>query len=203
MFDYKKFSELIKKSNHTSATLSKELKNQGIKISKDTIDAYRKGAILNPPIDKLSLIANIIRVKTSLFLDDENETKIRTIPLIGLASCGIPQEYDLNGYEPVPVSEDIYEDGMYAVKAEGDSMSTKINNGDIVYCNMNRQIDNGNIVHYSLNGESGIKRYKINERGDIISLVPINSEYDIITVHADDNANLKMARVVGSVDMDY
>ena len=203
MFDYKKFSELIKKSNHTSATLSKELKNQGIKISKDTIDAYRKGAILNPPIDKLSLIANIIRVKTSLFLDDENETKIRTIPLIGLASCGIPQEYDLNGYEPVPVSEDIYEDGMYAVKAEGDSMSTKINNGDIVYCNMNRQIDNGNIVHYSLNGESGIKRYKINERGDIISLVPINSEYDIITVHADDNASLKMARVVGSVDMDY
>ena len=155
-----------------------------------------------PTFANVEKLISILKLPHDYFGVKE-ETKIRTIPLIGLASCGIPQEYDLNGYEPVPVSEDIYEDGMYAVKAEGDSMSTKINNGDIVYCNMNRQIDNGNIVHYSLNGESGIKRYKINERGDIISLVPINSEYDIITVHADDNANLKMARVVGSVDMDY
>jgi len=132
-----------------------------------------------------------------------NEKKVKSIPLIGLASCGIPQDYDLNGYDPIPVSEDIYQDGMYAVQAEGNSMSPKINNSSIVYCNVNRQIDNGDIVHYSINGESGIKKYKINEKGNIISLVPINSEYDIITIHADDNANLKMSRVVGVVDMNF
>lgn len=82
-------------------------------------------------------------------------------------------------------------------------MSPKINNGSIVYCNVNRHIDNGSIVHYSLDGESGIKRYKMNERGDIISLVPINSDFDIITVHADDGMELKMARVVGVVDTDF
>jgi len=152
--------------------------------------------------------ANVKKIISILKLPDDyfgvkETTKIRTIPLIGLASCGIPQEYDLNGHDPIPISEDIYEEGMYAVRAEGNSMSPKINDGAIVYCNINRQIDNGNIVHYSINGESGIKRYKINERGDIISLVPINSNYDIITIHADDNVDLKMARVVGSVDMDY
>lgn len=155
------------------------------------------------PRDMIIKIENFFNLPDGYFLSDKGKPKVRTIPLIGLASCGIPQEYDLDGYEPIPVSEDIYEDGMYAVKAEGDSMSPKINNGSIVYCNVNRQIDNGNIVHYSLNGESGIKRYKINDRGDIISLVPINSDYDIITVHADDNVNLKMSRVIGSVDMDY
>jgi SOS-response transcriptional repressor LexA len=92
---------------------------------------------------------------------------------------------------------------MYAVQAEGESMSPKINHGSIVYCNVNRRIENGSIVHYSLDGESGIKRYKINERGDIISLIPINSDYDIITIHADDRMELKMARVVGVVDTDF
>jgi|GEM_PF-5616901 len=150
-------------------------------------------------------IAKFFNTTTDNILGTETEKthKVKTIPLIGLASCGTPQEYDLNGYEPVAISEDIYEDGMYAVQAEGNSMSPKINHNAIVYCNVNRQIDNGSIVHYSLNGESGIKRYKINERGDIISLVPINSDFDIVTVHADDGADLKMARVVGAVDTDF
>jgi len=132
-----------------------------------------------------------------------NSISSKYIPLIGKASCGKPQDYDLNGYEPIPVPEDMYRVGMYAVEAEGDSMSPKINNRDIVYCCANQIIDNGKIVHYSLNGESGIKRYKVNEAGTIISLVPINSEYDIITIHCDDNIELLMAKVVGKIDRDF
>jgi len=155
------------------------------------------------PRDKIVEIEKYYKLSPGTLLSNNTSVQIRTIPLIGLASCGIPQEYDLNGYEQVPVSENIYEDGMYAVQAEGNSMSPKINNSAIVYCNVNRQIDNGHIVHYALNGESGIKKYKMNERGDTISLVPLNSDYDIITVHADDEADLKMARVVGVVDTDF
>ncbi|MFY4785983.1 S24 family peptidase, partial [Aliarcobacter butzleri] len=88
----------------------------------------------------------------------------------------IPKEYDLNGYDPIPVPIDIYREGMYCVVADGDSMSPKINNGDIVYCDPQKQIDSGNIVHYWIDGESGIKRYKINEAGTIITLIPINTE---------------------------
>lgn len=156
-----------------------------------------------PGEENIIKLAKILKVSVSDLFGENNKSKIRTIPLIGLASCGTPQEYELNGYEPVPVSEDIYEEGMYAVRAEGESMSPKINNNAIVYCNVHRHIDNGNIVHYSLNGESGIKKYKINEKGDVISLVPINSDFDIITVNADDEVDLKMARVVGVIDMDF
>lgn len=155
-----------------------------------------------PTLSNLAKIISILSLPDDYFTSNET-SKIRTIPLIGLASCGVPQEYDLNGYDHVPISENIYEEGMYAVKAEGSSMSPKINNNDILYCNVNRQIENGDIVHYSLSGESGIKRYKINEKGDIISLVPINSDYDIITIKAYDNVYLKMAKVVGSVDLNY
>lgn len=172
-------------------------------VSPSTVIHWANGRRFPKNEDFIKHIAKVLKVSVSDLFGEKTKTKIRTIPLIGLASCGMPQEYDLNGYEPIAVSDDIYEDGMYAIRAEGESMSPKINNNAIVYCNINRQIDNGNIVHYSLNGESGIKKYKINERGDTISLVPINSDYDIITVHADDEADLKMARVVGVVDTDF
>ncbi|UXC28591.1 XRE family transcriptional regulator [Aliarcobacter butzleri] len=148
----------------------------------------------------------IISKTLNISIDDffENKTiKSKFIPLIGKSSCGKPKDYDLNGYEPVPVPVDMYKEGMYAVEADGDSMSPKINDGDIVYCQPNRIIDNGNIVHYWLNGESGIKKYKMNEQGTIISLIPINSDYDIITIHCDDKHELIMARVVGKIDRDF
>lgn len=173
-----------------------------LEVTRGTVTHWSNG-VRTPSPEQIKKLSKILKVSVSEFFGENNKSKIRTIPLIGLASCGIPQEYDLNGYEPVAVSEDIYREGMYAVRAEGDSMSPKINDGAVVYCDVNRHIDNGNIVHYSLEGESGIKRYKINERGDVISLVPINTDYDIITIHADDEADLKMARVVGAVDMDF
>jgi len=173
----------------------------GIKTSTLSEILNRKGGRKFTP-EQIHKIAKYFNVTTDYIYNVETK-KLRQIPLIGKASCGKPQDYDLNGYEPIPVPEDMYRVGMYAVEAEGDSMSPKINDGDIVYCCANQIIDNGKIVHYSLNGESGIKRYKINEAGTIISLVPINSEYDIITIHCDDNTELLMAKVVGKIDKDF
>jgi len=65
-------------------------------------------------------------------------------------------------------------------------------------------VDSGKIVHYWLDGESGIKRYKINEAQTIISLIPINTEeYEIITIHCDEKHELHMAKVVGKIDKDF
>ncbi len=97
----------------------------------------------------------------------------------------------------------MYVNGTYAIEAEGDSMSPKVNEGDIVYCCPSKHVDSGKIVHYWLNGESGIKKYKINEKETIISLIPINPDHDIITIHHDDVADLHMARIVGKIDKDF
>jgi len=162
----------------------------------------RKGGRKFSP-EQIASIAKYFDKTTDFLYGFENRIKQKLIPLIGKSSCGKPKDYDLNGYEPVPVPLDMYKDGMYAVEADGDSMSPKINDGDIVYCQPNRVIDNGNIVHYWLNGESGIKKYKMNEAGTIISLIPINSDYDVITIHHDDKHELIMARVVGKIDRDF
>lgn len=153
--------------------------------------------------EHIPLIATYFKVSVEELLGTKKTIDTKVIPLIGKASCGKPQNYNLNDYEQIPIPVSMYRNGMYAVEGDGDSMSPKINDGDIAFCDSNRQIDNGNIVHYWIDGESGIKKYKINEAGTIISLIPINSEYDIITIHCDENINLKMAKVVGSLDRNF
>ena len=156
------------------------------------------------PYDALIIISTYFNVTTDILLGKENRlVENFQIPLIGKASCGKPKDYELDGYEPVPIPKEMYKVGMYAIEAEGKSMSPKINENDIVYCDPSIAIDCGNIVHYSLDGESGIKKYKINESGTIISLIPINSEYEVIFIHCEENRDLRMSRVIGKVDKNF
>ena len=197
--------DLIDKINN----LREEQKINQLKISKfiglsapHVSDALnRKGRKFQA--EHIPKLAKLFKVSESYLLGSEDIVYVKNIPLIGFASCGIPSNYDLNGYESVPVSAKLYKEGMYAVQAEGESMSPKINDRNIVYCNAHQHINNGDIVHYSIDGESGIKKYKMNEKGDTISLVPLNMEYDVISIHADEHVVLKMAKVVGVVDTDF
>lgn len=194
-----RLKKIRKEKNITQLELSEMMS-----ISRSSIAQYENN-IYQPNIETIELIANTLNIDVSELFEDKSKTRLisKYIPLIGKSSCGKPKDYDLNGYEPVPVPLDMYKDGMYAVEAEGDSMKPKINDGDIVYCQPNRIIDNGNIVHYWLNGESGIKKYKMNEAQTIISLIPINSDFEVITIHCDDKHELIMGRVVGKIDRDF
>ena len=194
----KRINELLLENNKKQAELSKFLN-----IPTGNLSNILKGNGRKFSSEQIALIANFFKVSTDYLYGLERNIQQKLIPLIGKSSCGKPKDYDLNGYEPVPVPLDMYKDGMYAVEAEGDSMKPKINDGDIVYCQPNRIIDNGNIVHYWLNGESGIKKYKMNEAGTIISLIPINSDFEVITIHCDDKHELIMGRVVGKIDRDF
>ncbi|PHO10307.1 hypothetical protein CPG37_04475 [Malaciobacter canalis] len=193
------FGEKLKAARKKQKLSQQQLANL-MEVSRVAITNYElnKNTPTYENINKLSKI-----LKTDL-ASSKKEVETKVIPLIGKSSCGIPKDYDLNGYDPIPIPNDMYKTGMYAVEADGNSMQPKINHGDIVYCVPNQVIDSGKIVHYWLDGESGIKRYKINEAGTIISLIPLNTEeYDVITIHCDDPVDLKMALVVGKIDKDF
>lgn len=167
-------------------------------INRVSVSHYEKGK--NSPTH-----ANLLKLSAILGVQllDECSVITKFIPLIGLASCGIPKDYNLSNYENIPIDSRLFRDGMYAVEAEGDSMTPKINSGNIVYCSPNENIENGSIVHYTYHGESGLKKFKINEDQDIISLIPMNSEYDIVTISEFDAKNLRMSKVVGVVDTNF
>jgi SOS-response transcriptional repressor LexA len=200
MDNYNNFANNLRRIMNEQKLTGEKLAER-IGVSKGTVIHWSNGTRF-PKEDSITQLVTSLKV-TYNELFGVDKLGINYVPLVGKASCGIPQDYDLNGYEPVPVPNDMYKSGMYALEAEGNSMSPKINEGDIVYCCPSQHVDSGNIVHYWLDGESGIKRYKINESGTIISLIPINSEHDIITIHHDENVDLKMARIVGKIDKDF
>lgn len=167
-------------------------------VNRVSISNYEKGKN-NPTHKNLLKLSAILGVQ----LMDECAVITKFIPLIGLASCGIPRDYNLDNYENIPIDSRLFKHGMYAVEAEGDSMADKITDGNIVYCSPNDDIQNGNIVHYTYKGESGIKKFKINENQDIISLIPINSDYEMILINEFDAKNLRMSKVVGVVDTNF
>lgn len=194
-----KVLELLKLPGKTQSGLSKATGLQASNLNK----ILRKQENRQFKAEHIQSIAKYFDVQVDFLVGHGENIKTKVVPLIGRSSCGIPKEYDLNGYEPIPIPEKMYRDGMYAVEADGESMYPKINHGDIVFCNPTQIIDNGKIVHYCLNGESGIKKYKINESGTIISLIPLNPNFEIITIHCDDLVDLKMAKVVGKIDNDF
>ena len=180
LFDRKKFSKAISKSKYTSASLSEKLLENGEKISKNTIDAYRKGTIKEPPFSKINSIATILNVSASSFFEQEEEIKVKYIPLIGVASCGVPNISYSDDIEYIPVNPELARDGVYAVKAEGESMLPDIKDGDVIICDKNMECSNGDIVHYTtIDGDSGLKKYLVDDKG-VVTLMPVNTNFQPI-----------------------
>ena len=193
------------------SNLKKVMKDRGF-IAKDIAEhvGVSRGLVTHwtndkrtPSPEHIEAILDLLKVEANVLFSDVCEEVNKAIPLIGKASCGIPQEYNLEDRDSVAIDSKLYNSGMYAVEAEGDSMSPRINDGNIVYCDPSQNIENGNIVHYRVNGESGIKKYKINEQQTVISLIPLNSDYDPITISDYENVDLAMVKVVGVVDTDF
>jgi len=131
------------------------------------------------PREHLLGTALYLGVTVDYLMDDNQEIPInKNIPLIGMASCGVPTEgfYDAT-IEYVSVSQGIDTTSSYAVRAVGESMETVIHEGDLVICDMNKPPSENTIVHYSFDGESGIKRISRQVDGSIL-LLPDNPTCD-------------------------
>lgn len=167
-------------------------------VNRVAISNYEQGKN-NPPYAKLGVLSDILGIQ----LLDTGTDITMSIPFAGLASDGIPKEIDLTSCKRVPIDNKLYKDGMYAVEAEGYSMSPKINNGNIVYCSPGDETISGSIVHYTYKNESGIRKLRIDEEQSIITLLPINSDYNVIVIDEFGSSDLRMSKVVGVVDTDF
>jgi len=186
-----KLKELIELKGRGTAT---KLANY-LNVPRNYITRWVKDEKYNFPYEYINEIAKFFNVTPSYFLEEDDKIPLtHYLPIIGEASCGVPtNHFYYEDYEKIPVPADLYREGRYAVIAKGDSMLPKINDGDIVICDMNMYIDNGNIVHYTLNGESGIKKVIMDNNNNPIMLMPLNTEkYSPIPINKGDK--LRMAR---------
>lgn len=185
-----KVSEFLENMGRGSkAKLAKYLNTSPVNVTRWLTDS--KYGI---PKEYYVKIAKFLKISVDDLLgNDEIKVKIKTIPLIGIASCGVPYiSYD-DIIEHIPVPAELARDGVYAVKADGDSMLPKISHGDIIICDKEMICENGNIVHYTTaDGESGLKKYLIDDAG-VVTLMPLNSDFPPVMC---DKNELRCARAI-------
>ena len=98
------------------------------------------------------------------------------IPKVGRVACGTPitAEENLDGYVSVPN----YWHATFALTCKGDSMSPRIQDGDLVAIRKQDTVENGQIAAVRIDGESTLKHVYLYP--DYIELRPENPAYESI-----------------------
>ena len=153
----------------------------------------------NIPRDKIKGIANFFGVSADYLLDDTQEMPVNTkVPVIGKASCGVPNGYYADDIQYIDLPSNVAGDGVYGVVADGDSMLPKISEDAIVICDKNSSVSNGDIVHYTINDESGMAKY--HEKDNEIILEPINPSYESIRYMNDLIKTKRLSRCILTIN---
>lgn len=163
----KNFKKIMKEKGFTAKSIAEQ-----IGVTRGLVTHWSNG-VRHPDDEQIKQIAETLKVHVGELFGEE--IAVKTVPLIGVASCGVPNIAYPDAIENIAVPENYARDCAYAVKADGDSMLPKIKHGDIILCDREMEVNNGDIVHYTtIDGESGLKKYQ--EHKNIVTLYPLNTE---------------------------
>ena len=172
-------------------------------MSKSTLQRYETGAIKNLPLDKLEVLASALQTTPAYLMGwdeakEEPKKKGVKIPVLGRVAAGVPIEMieDVLDYEEI--TEDMAKHGEYfALKIQGDSMTPRICNNDVVIVRQQDDADNGDIVIAAINGDDAVCK-RLQKYNDGIALISLNPQYDPIYLKKDE-IDGKPVRIIGKV----
>lgn len=188
-----------------------------IGVSKQTLYKYENNIITNIPSDKIELLSNALQttpadimgwefpqittkdVEQSLKNSISNIRRITKIPLLGSAPCGKPNlTFDDYRYaEFIDFSHYKHKDEYYALRATGDSMYPKIEDGDIMIVHYQQDVENGQVAIVRVNGDEATCK-KIRKYKHGLELIPINTTYERIFYTSEEVKNLPV-EIIGRV----
>lgn len=169
-------------------------------FSNGYINQLRKGTF---PSDRLALISKYLDISISeLIGDDINEPiekpKGVQIPVLGDVAAGIPIEAieDIIDYEEI--DENLARRGdFFGLRIKGNSMSPRIQSGDVVIVRVQSDAENGDIVIAKVNGDDACCK-KLLKHTDGITLLSFNQDYEPLSFNKQDIASLPVS-IIGKV----
>jgi SOS-response transcriptional repressor LexA len=81
-------------------------------------------------------------------------------------------------------TDDVKDPGAFALKVKGNSMAPRIEDGDVVIVSPQQEAHSGDICVVRVDGEDTLKKVKF--EGNYIHLIPLNPEFDPMTVKRKD-----------------
>ena len=196
--------ERIKQLREANSLTQEELAKR-LETSKQTIYKYENQIITNIPSDKIEILAKIFKVSPIYLMgcDETNEEsppkkKGIKIPVLGRVAAGVPIEMieDVLDYEEI--TEDMARhDKYFALKIQGDSMTPRIWNNDVVIVRQQDDAENGDIVIATVNGDDAVCK-RLQKYNDGIALISLNPQYEPIYFKKDE-VDEKPVRIIGKV----
>ena len=168
------------KSRRADLGLTLEEVDKIVGVSRQTIQRYESGVIASIPSDRIEKLAQALNT-TPAFVMFGNRVapphkKGTRIPVLGRVAAGIPIEAitDVDDWEEIP--ESMAKTGEYfALRIKGESMSPKLQPGDVVIVKKQNDVDTGDTAIVLVNGnDATVKQIKKTEAG--IMLVGLNLE---------------------------
>lgn len=123
---------------------------------------------------RLHELSKIFEIPVEEILEDPIKYKI---PVLGSIPAGIPIEAieEILDYEELPKAYR-FKGEFFGLKVKGDSMSPRIQNGDVVIVRKQEDCNTGDVCVVMVNGfDATLKQVKKDYNG--IMLVPFNTEY--------------------------
>lgn len=153
-----------------------------LNVSNTTVNNWVKGYSM-PRMDKVDRICQFFMITRADLLENKSQeqstprhAKGVRIPVIGRVAAGIPIEAvtDVDDWEEIP--ESMAKTGEYfALRIKGESMSPKLQPGDVVIVKKQNDVDTGDTAIVLVNGnDATVKQIKKTEAG--IMLVGLNVE---------------------------
>ncbi len=118
-----------------------------------------------------------ISVDYLLEISDKEVEKGYKVPVLGTIPAGIPIEAieEILDYEEIPLKM-VRNGEFFALKVKGDSMSPRIQNGDVVIVRKQDDAESGDVCVVMVNGfDATLKQIKKDNNG--ITLIPFNEHY--------------------------
>ena len=159
-------------------------------VTKSAVSMWVTGEA-SPRMAKVKLISEILNCTVSDLLESPAKIDARPvppqvmIPVLGRVSAGtgITAEENIIGYESADAKYGIGE--YFYLQVSGDSMSPKIDDGDLVLVHRQTSVDSGAVGVFSVDGEDGFVK-KVEYDAENIDLISFNPYYPPMHFHGPD-----------------
>ena len=163
--------ELAKKLGYKSRSSINKIETDARNLTQSKIKSIADALLTTP-----SYIMGWDEPKEEIPSNFRPMPEMRQIPRVGRIACGEPitAEENIEGYDETPAGWH----ADFSLLCVGDSMSPKIEDGDIVAIRCQPQVNNGEIAAVRIGDEATLKMVFIHQ--DYIELRPVNPTYPSI-----------------------
>lgn len=160
-----KFAEMLKAARKKQGLTQVELAKR-CHVSQGTVANWEAGT-RTPDVETISMIATELNVTTDYLAGRERDQtnigavfdeNIRMIPVYESASAGLGAHAEdmIVDFCPFIIASEHEAAETIAIRVSGDSMSPKIEDGDIIRVHRQDTVDSGSIAVVLLDGEEGV-----------------------------------------------